>query len=366
MSDAHPMTDRDRMLTAVSVVGTTAMGKSALALQLAKQVVDQKLVNRVDIISADSRQVYRELEIISGADVPAEAKKIESENYYQIGERPIYLHGMGIIEPTEEWSLAHFRELVKGVMSMDVAGRRLVILVGGTGLYHKQAFNTEIDSQPPPSEAIRKQAEQMPVAELQEWLARVDRQSLDNLNQSDRQNPRRLIRSLEKSLIPASMLSGSTHVVSTIGARASDSEFEGSGDASEEVLAVRSGLQHTYLGLAIDKELLLARIEQRVKERLSAGALEEAVALRSRVSGKEMLKLPAFTSCGLKELWQLADGELSQAECISLWTQREFSYAKRQLTWWKRQKNITWFEATSPTLFADTAQLVEQLLARGL
>src|SRR5690554_4802076 len=123
----------------LSIVGPTATGKTDFALKAAKKTLQLGKVSSVDIISADSRQVYQGLEIMSGADIPEGfQRKVLSEwselnTYFEKGS--IRLFGISLLQPDTDWSVGQFQEYVQRVLSLDENQPRLVILVGGTGLY---------------------------------------------------------------------------------------------------------------------------------------------------------------------------------------------------------------------------------------
>lgn len=291
----------------ISIVGPTAVGKSGIALQLAEKLLQEGLVSGVDVISADSRQVYKGLEIVSGADVPEELP---------LG---IILHGVAMILPTAEWSLSHFHQMANSIIDDAEKNKHAVIVVGGTGLYQTQLLQSEVANQSPPQLEVREKALQMSAEQLQEWLAKFNALELESLNESDRANPRRLIRAIERQIWtqknPVATTKPSRH------------------------------RQH-FFGLQTTKEGLIQRIQLRVEERLAHGAVEEVTRLAARLEeeGIALSKLPAATACGVREVLAYAQGDIDREQCAELWTRREVSYAKRQVTWWKKHPDVQWFD----------------------
>ena len=285
----------------ISIVGPTAVGKTAFALQLAKVALVQKKYAGVDLISADSRQVYRGLEIVSGADVPDDLP-------YETT-----LSGVGLINPDQEWSVSHFQQYAQLIIERAFFHRRLPIIVGGTGLYHDRLFETDSQLHVGPNQEIRTKAEAMSVEQLQQWMQEVDPERFGKMNHSDQHNPRRLVRALEITLAAKPLTNKST---------------------SEQKIS------HVYVGLIDDLEKIEQKIRKRVEERFKHGAVGEVERLVKTYTDRS---LPAFSATGLREIEDYLEQAITEEECLEKWSLREFQYAKRQLTWWKN-KNVKWFD----------------------
>lgn len=283
----------------LSIVGPTATGKTAFALWLAERLIDENKVKGIDLISADSRQVYRELPIISGADIPTHLPP------------QIIVHGVGMIGIDDDWSVAHFRRFALPIIERSLAEGRLPVIVGGTGLYHRHLFNPELDQQPGPDEKLRAELQSNTVSQLQEMLVELNPDRLAMMNDSDRQNPRRLVRAIEQA----------HHL------------------PSEKVEIPQSPWDVLTIGLIDSLETIEEKITQRVEERWQSGALEEVQRLVGLTNDR-----PALTSLGVTEIIQFLNGSVSEAEAKSLWALHEFQYAKRQLTWWKKEIDVNWFQ----------------------
>ena len=307
----------------ISVVGPTCSGKTARAMEIATQLLNEKNSNGVDIISADSRQVYKGLEILTGADVPEGFKGsvtlIPPKSdlpYFTNVDDSIRIHGISMIEPTEEWSLAHFVNYSREVIQKSWSNGRQPILVGGTGLYHKHLFSDDSTPQIPQDLIFRKKAEKLSVENLQQWLAEIDSMRLDQMNESDKENPRRIIRAIE---------------VATWQKKHGDSPH-GESKSSESPI-IWSQVENQVEFLTAPLEIIKERIEQRVQRRFISGAVEEV---------QDLLELnlpdssPVLTTLGVPEIRQYLDGSLPADDCKKLWSLHEFQYAKRQLTWWKK------------------------------
>lgn len=290
------------------------MGKTSFTLELAEEILKNKDYSGIDLISADSRQVYLGLEIISGADIPAEFKLNKSEKftYPFYSKGGINLHGVSIVSPDEEWSVAHFQDLAWEVIKLAEQENRLVIVIGGTGLYHDQLSNLSPSLRVKPDDEARKQAEEMKLSELQEWAEKVNPDRYARMNNSDVNNPRRLIRVIEIGLKNSTQLE------------------------TESTL----NLEQIYLGLNQDLKKIETKIKKRVLERFSDQSIPEVKQLQEKYQD---WSLPAFSALGVSEIGQYLNGLFSKEECLSLWTLHELQYARRQLTWWKNRE-VAWFE----------------------
>lgn len=308
----------------ISIVGPTGSGKTAKALELAQNVLGrnsfadtsltQFLGNSdftgVDLISVDSRQVYKGLEILSGADVPEHFARISDADfefeYFKHTELDITLHGVSIVELEQEWSVAHFRDFVIAILYKSFENNRLPILVGGTGMYYLQLFNTDSNLYVPPNEKFRSKAQKMTVLELQEWLAKLDPQKLESMNNSDRNNPRRLMRAIE-------IASGKPELHS-----------------NRELPA---NLKNYSMVLEVALDDLKEKIVKRVAERFDAGAVEEVQNIL-QICGTNDYQV--CSTLGVSDISRFLSGEITQEQCLTDWSLHEFQYAKRQLTWFKK------------------------------
>jgi tRNA dimethylallyltransferase len=190
-------------------------------------------------------------------------------------------------------------------------------VIGGTGLYHAHLTTQDPQLTVPPNDSLRQELEAWNVADLQKRLAEIAPQRFNQMNHSDRHNPRRLIRAIEVS------------------------EVSPAGKTFVKTLAQQTPVLDLTLGLIDDLETIHQRIHQRVEERLSQGAIAEVEKL---IADYEVWRGPAFTATGLREVRALIEGQLEKNECIERWSLHEFQYAKRQLTWWKKYAQATWYE----------------------
>jgi tRNA dimethylallyltransferase len=321
----------------ISIVGPTATGKSGFAFALADRLLLEGYFSSVAIISADSRQVYRGLEIVSGADVPAEFELAVAEldqPYTHFVKKTIYgevqLHGVSIIEPTTEWSLAAFQQFALGVINRTWQHGGLPIVVGGTGLYHARLFAPELAELAGPDEQLRQQVAELSLTELQQLVTEQWPAEYAALTRDDQHNPRRLIRLLEKKQA------------------ASKTQL------SAQLEVVQPTL-HLTLGLTDTIEHIEQKIAQRVAERLNLGAIGEVQTLLAQVGTQDLLVLSAT---GVKELSLLVQEKIDLDQCRELWVKRERQYAKRQQTWWKKNSAGIWFDVSQTNWQAEAQNQV--------
>ncbi len=301
----------------VSIIGPTATGKTALALWLAEKFSEKFSV--INIVSADSRQVYIGMEVGTGVDVPNDfVKKSDDAFPYPFWQKKnIRMHGLSFLRPTDEWSVTHFKNFAEAIIEKSFAEDALAILVGGTGLYHNLLFSHEEGLYVKPNAEVRDAANKMSVSELQEWLKKIDKRVFDRMNHSDQMNPRRLIRKIEIAL------------------------SDGNQPQKKEVI---KRVQST-IGLTDTINHIKEKIRQRIEDRLEHGMIDEVQKLIAHYPEKEW-KLPAFSATGYKEVRAFLEDKISKEEMEELWLRREVQYAKRQMTWWKKQENIQWFDVS--------------------
>lgn len=297
------------------VCGSTATGKTKLAVFLAKRF-------NGELISADSRQIYKHTDILSGKDVPlgtvATPRKnvwYRDEEYrlvtFDIDRVPVWLYD--VITPDRQCSISLYRFLAQTVID-DIASRgKLPIIVGGAGLYINAIVRTPETIDIPPDLIARDYRNTLTTEALQDDLAAISPDRLVMMNASDRQNPRRLIRAIEIATWQAE------HKDSAPRAR----EFD-----------------CYWVGLRRPIEELSERIRTRVKERWNAGAVEEVKQLKTLYP-----VLPGAHLLGFVPIMKYIDGEVSEAEAKDIWTKDEIAYAKRQMVWFRRHSDIRWYDA---------------------
>lgn len=284
----------------VILTGPTAVGKTALSIALAKSI-------NGEIVSADSMQVYRHMDIGSA--------KITAEEMAGVPH-----HLIDVMEPTEAFNVVIFQELAKEAME-EIYGRgRIPILVGGTGFYI-QAVLYDIDfTENDEDSSLRRELEELARREgpevLYEKLKSVDPAACESIHAH---NVKRVIRALEF--------------------------YEKTGQPiSEHNEAQRqkdSPYRFAYFVLNDRREEIYKKIDARVDQMMAAGLVEEVRALREMGCTKDMVSMQGL---GYKEILCCLEGELSQEEAVYLIKRDTRHFAKRQLTWFRREKDVIWVE----------------------
>lgn len=303
---------RDTRPALTVICGPTAVGKTALALALAEHFGGE-------IISADSRQVYRLMDIGTAKPTPAEQRQVPH-------------HLIDVAWPDEEFHAARFATLAEAAMQTIRQRGHCPFLVGGTGLYIKALTEGLLDA-PGADPALRKRlharAAQEGSAVLHAELASVDPDSAARLHPNDLV---RIVRALE--------------VFSRTGRPLSRLQDEH---------GFRTGCYRTLkIGLTCDREALYERIDQRSEEMLRQGLLDEAEAI-IRAGYDPGLKI--FKTIGYRQAFALLRGEMSREEAIADLKRATRRYAKQQITWFRKDKSIIWLESSSD--FVTIQKLIE-------
>ena len=323
----------------LSIVGPTATGKTELALELAEKIILDQQFEVVNLISADSRQVFEGIEVLSGADIPADFVKKPADKfswlpYFQ--KNQIRLFGVGCLEPTAEWSVSQFVEFARKIILSAQVKNEAVIIVGGTGLYHDHLFSVDPQLMVPPNKVLREKTATLLLEELQAMALRQIPDHWQQMNHSDQHNPRRIIRALE---IAQSKL-----------------KFSLSAD-----LLTLSKIKHSYLGITTDLETIFKKIEQRVAARIKARAIEEVKTLTAQHQSD--LSQQLITATGFQPLQQYLTQQISLDESLTQWILSEKQYVKRQLTWWKKHADVTWFDRSAPNWQTQALKFGQDSLA---
>lgn len=280
----------------VAVVGPTASGKTGLAIRLAKQF-------HGEVISADSRQVYRGLDIGTAKVTAAEAKGIPH-------------HLLDIADIDTSYTATQFVTDATKVIDTLHSNNVVPILAGGT-FFYLDILRGKITTAPvAPNQAFRAQAETRPTAELQQELQQRAPQQYEHI---DTNNRRRLIRALE--------------IIQTLGYIP---------DTTENDTAHSADYEWYMIGLHTEKEVLRHRYQERAQEWLHAGLLKEVDNLLQKGVTRDRLQEIGFE---YTLTLSLLEKEITEAEFIEKFIQKNWQYAKRQLTWLKRDKFIHWYTA---------------------
>ncbi len=291
-SSAHPI---------LALVGPTGTGKTALALALAERL-------GAEIVNADSRQVYRGLDI--GSAKPSAAERAAVPH-----------HLFDVVDPDQPFHCARYRDLARAAIADIEARGRRVLLVGGTGLYIK-VLRYGIAAGPPRDAALRERlaaAEDDAPGTLHARLAALDPTAAARLHQNDRS---RLIRALE--------------VWELTGRPLSAAQAAHGFNTPEMPMRV--------IGVTMDRARLYARLDARCRAMLDAGLLDEIRALWARGYGPDLAPL---RSIGYRELGAHLRGECDLDTAVTAMQRATRQFAKRQLTWFRADPTVEWHDAES-------------------
>ncbi len=287
----------------VILTGPTAVGKTALSIALAKKL-------NAGIISADSMQVYKHMDIGSAKITPAEMQGVSHDL-------------VDVYMPWEEFHVVRFQKDAKAAMERLWDGNRLPLVVGGTGFYIQALLYdidfTEEESDPALRASYEAIAKQEGAQALHARLQTVDPKSAQEIHAN---NIRRVIRALEfyeKTGTPIS-----AH--------------------NERERARSSPYRFAYFVLTDDREKLYARIDARVNTMMELGLLAEVKALQDMGCKRDMT---AMQGLGYKELFAYLAGECSLEEAVRIIKRDTRHFAKRQLTWFKRERDVTWIDKSA-------------------
>lgn len=287
-------------LPLIVIVGPTAVGKTEVGIRLAETIGGE-------VISGDSMQVYKYMDI--GTAKPTEKEMAGVPH-----------HMIDIISPGEEFNVAKFQEMVEKCIEQIVTKGKIPVLVGGTGLYVRSIID-EYDFSPPGGDdslrsALVKIAGERGNGYLVEMLEKVDPAAAKRIHLND---TRRLIRALE--------------VYQAMGQPISDFQNV-SGDTKNKY-------NLAYFGLSLNRQKLYEKIEKRVDIMMEKGLVNEVANLAKMGYGPENISMQAL---GYKEMLYYFGGLCTLEESVGLIKRNSRRFAKRQITWFKRDKRITWYD----------------------
>jgi len=292
----------------IVILGPTASGKSDLAIKLAKKF-------NGEIISADSRQVYQEMDIgtakveIKRGTVP-KIRSLLQELYLKDCPSMIPHYLIDIVKPNQEFTLAQYKKLAIKI-TKDIQKRgKLPFLVGGTGLYIQAIVDNLQIPKVKPNKKLRNKLEKLTNQELCQQLKKLDPLSAATI---DHHNKRRLIRALEVCLITKKPFS----------------EQRKKGQPLFDVCQI---------GIKFNKKTLEKRINQRVGKMFKAGLVKEVKKLARKYSPD----LPSMSGIGYQEIIPYLQGEITLEQAKESIKQHSRQYARRQMSWFKRDKRIIW------------------------
>lgn len=297
----------------IAIVGPTASGKTALSIELAKQLDGE-------VINGDAMQVYKGLNI-------GTAKISEDE------KEGIPHHLFDIKEPTDSFSVAEYQAVVRNCIDDILSRGKQPIIVGGTGLYIQSVlfdfrFTEEAGDEKVRAELEKELEKEGGAERLYNRLQELDPSSAEKIHPN---NYRRLVRALE--------------IIEVTGKTKNEHE-QGAGDSLV--------YDHLIVGLDLDREVLYERINLRVDKMMEAGLLEEARGLWEN----GIRNVQSVQAIGYKELFQYFEGFISLDEAVELIKKHTRHYAKRQMTYFRNKVKISWFDANS-----DKGNILDRILS---
>ncbi len=316
------------------ICGPTSTGKTTMAIDLAKKF-------NGELISADSRQVYKGMDIGTGKDLPKGAKIklpwFKKYGYYEIDGIKIW--GYDLADPRHEFSVAQYIKFAGRIISDILKRGKSPILVGGTGLYIKGVVDGIPTASIPKNILLRKNLEGKNTGELFEKLAQLDSFKAGQMNFSDKKNPRRLIRAIEVAMWKINNVK------------------------KEKVMETKKKDFIVYLvGLTAPERFVSERIKLRVAQRVKAGIKKEVQDLLKKHVTWDM---PSMSSMGYRQWKEYFAGRRSEAEVIQDWEDEEKKYVRRQMVWFKKDKRIHWFDIAASGCPKNVEKSVEKWYSTG-
>lgn len=311
------MSEESKPLSKVIVlVGPTASGKTDWSLRLAKKY-------NGEIIMADSRQIYKKMNI-GTAKEPGEWRWVGFRRVYHIQDVPHYL--VDFLDPGKFFTMAEFKEeAIKRIQACLKNGCQPIV-AGGTGLYVLSLVDNLQIPKVAPNRKLRKSLEEKNNDELMQWLEKLDPETAQSV---DHCNKRRIIRALEVCI-----LSGKPF-----------SQHEKRG---------RPLFDFLQIGIEVPRDILYERINTRVDNMMKLGLLKEVEGL---IKQKYSWSLPSMSGIGYQQFKDFFDKKITLDQAVENLKQDTRHYAKRQLTWFKRDERIKWVEK-----YEEAEKLVNKFL----
>lgn len=304
--------------TLIIITGPTSVGKTDLSINIAKAV-------NGEIISADSMQVYRHMDIGTA--------KIRQEEMQGVPH-----HLIDCLEPSEEFNIFRFKEMANQTIEDILSRGRMPVIVGGTGFYIQSVLKNVDFSQEEKNDSFRRKLQQIAMEQgnevLHEMLRRVDPAAADKIHAN---NVKRVIRALEYH--------------EQTGKKISEHN-----EAEEEK---ESPFDYLYFVINNDRDVLYERIEKRIDFMLSEGLVEEVKRLKDMGCTRDMVSMKGL---GYKEILAYLEGEISLSEAVYILKRDTRHFAKRQITWFKREKDVIWMNY--PDFDNDKAKMQAAMLKK--
>lgn len=306
----------------LAIVGPTGVGKTALGMFLAKKF-------KGEIVSADSRQIYKGFDIATGKDI--QDADVYPSSLKVDGKRPVYwqkqgvkIWGLDLAEAQGVFSVAKYRKIVMQILRYLCQKNRLPILVGGSGLYIKAIIEPFETLTTPPNPSLRKKYSQKTAEELFQILSSLSPKSAMRLTKSERLNKQRLIRRIEIAK------AGFKKLKLTV---------------PKDVLKI---------GLIVPRQVLKERIFKRIDGWAEYVPDEIKKLIRQGINWNSQ----AMSAIGYREWKDYFAGKATKDEVVRRWKANEWQYARRQISWFRKDRDINWFDVTDPFYKQKVEKLV--------
>src|SRR3989344_445581 len=312
------------------ILGPTASGKTNLAFCLAKKF-------NGSLVSCDSVQVYKHLDVLSGKDIPAGSKFFNltgtkfNFGYYLVNQVKIFL--LDLVTPDYAFNVSDFLDAYDLAFEYIKSNKEHPILVGGAGFYIKALLNGAATLKIPQNKILRDRLEKESVEVLSELLRKEDYKRFAEMNESDVKNKRRLIRAIEVAEYKKS------------------SKFKVQNSKLRRV----ENADILKIGLYANREELKKRIDKRVEGWLTKGAVIE---VRKLFGSYSKLSNQVKSAIGYRQIFDYLAGKENFEDAIKKLKTGEYQYVKKQMTYLKKDKSIKWFDITDPSFMQKVEEQV--------
>ena len=301
----------------IILAGPTASGKTSVSIDLAKRIGGE-------IVSADSMQVYRGMDV---GTAKIKADEMQGVKHYLIN----------VLDPTEDFNIVKFQDMVKYSIEEIRRNGHIPILVGGTGFYIQSViYDIDFDTQDDNGDirkALEEEYDKMGADFMYEKLKKIDSVSAENIHKN---NKKRIIRAIEYFLINNALMSAHNE-----SQRKKDSPYD-----------------FRFFVLNPPRDILYDRINQRVDKMVEEGLVEEVKSLKNAGLSIENISMQGI---GYKEILEYLDGEITLDEAIDNIKQNTRHMAKRQVTWFKREKDVIYI---NPFEFENNEKIVDYMVEK--
>ncbi|MEK7375793.1 MAG: tRNA (adenosine(37)-N6)-dimethylallyltransferase MiaA [Candidatus Margulisiibacteriota bacterium] len=297
------------MIDPIILFGPTAVGKTETSVALAKKI-------NGEIISADSMQVYRRMDIGTAKPTKEQRKEIPH-------------HLIDVVDPDEEWTVSDFIEKANYLIGQIKEKGKTPIIVGGTGLYLNAFINGYSFPIAAKDDVIRNKLEMLETPDLYSRLKEIDPDAAVKINANDKKRIIRALEVYEQTGIPISKLQVKTPHAASL----------------------------RLLCLTMDRPLLYDRINQMVRDMIKTGLIDEVQSLLDKCYGKNLNSMQAL---GYKETIGYLENKYDLAEMTELIKRRTRNFARRQLTWFRKFKDVVWIENTGENPIDTANRLSEE------